>query len=569
MVRPSHPYARRRGRAFSVGGLLGKLVHALYLFGVRSVTLFFWAISEFTRVVGKTLGMTLKPVTFVTDMPTTPLLKGAGWILALAMLWGAWNNMPSNLMDYVPHVSLPSRSSGHPAYQAPELPAANVAEISQRLLSLENALAGLSLETERTRASTSAKHNELLGQLGQIETQVQKENRRAIEAESQYSSAASQSLLLVRREIDSLQEALKSGEYTQEKTTVVEKIIESTGPSSDEEARAKLAALEERVNGVEGGVKEALEIGKTAVKAGGAAAGGAATWWQRSSSSANKGLTIKSGDGQDVTALIDHMVESAVSRRGRDGIAKPDFALNSGGASVIPALTSETLEIKVEGLKALLGLFTGYGGVIGRPPITALHHENHNGHCWPFEGSQGHLGVQLAHPAYVEEISIDHVAREVAWDLRSAPREMEVWGLIEGKANFEKVREWKVAKAAERLQKADEAGISTDSADVTVLDEEGEEYPDFLPRDMMFVRIASFEYDVQRDEEIQTFPVDEEVKALGIDFGVVVLSVKSNWGKEFTCLYRMRVHGQRMQDTLADSETTPTDAPEPEPTQAP
>lgn len=78
MVRPSHPYARRRGRAFSVGGLLGKLVHALYLFGVRSVTLFFWAISEFTRVVGKTLGMTLKPVTFVTDMPTTPLLKGAG-----------------------------------------------------------------------------------------------------------------------------------------------------------------------------------------------------------------------------------------------------------------------------------------------------------------------------------------------------------------------------------------------------------------------------------------------------------------------------------------------------------
>lgn len=505
----------------------------------------------------------MKPLTLVKGVS---LVKGAGWMLALALLWGVWHATPPV-----------SRSTGpYPGYQAPELPASDVAEISQRLLNLENALAGLSLETERTQASGSGKLLKLLMRLEQLEGQVKKENKRAIEAEGQYSSVAAQSLQAVRKEIDDLQQALKSGEYTQEKTmtTVVEKVVESAGPASDEEARAKLAALEERVNGVEGGVKEALEMGKTAVKVGGAAAGGAATWWQRSSSSssssANKGLTIKSADGQDVTALIDHLVDSAVVRRGRDSIAKPDFALHSGGATVIPALTSDTLEIKPEGFKALLGLVTGQGGVIGRPPITALHYENHNGHCWPFEGAQGHLGVQLAYPAYVEEVSIDHVAREVAWDMRSAPREMELWGMVEGRENFERVREWKVAKAVERLRKAEEAGVSANQVDgSSLLDAEDEDYPDFLPRNTMYVRIARFEYDVKRDEEVQTFPVDEEVRALGIDFGVVVLRVKSNWGREFTCLYRVRVHGQRMQDSLEGSETVPDQAPLPEPTQAP
>jgi SUN domain-containing protein 1/2 len=46
---------------------------------------------------------------------------------------------------------------------------------------------------------------------------------------------------------------------------------------------------------------------------------------------------------------------------------------------------------------------------------------------------------------------------------------------------------------------------------------------------------------------IQTFPIDAEIRSLGIDFGLVVLMVKNNWGMDkYTCLYRVRVHGQRM-----------------------
>ena len=62
-----------------------------------------------------------------------------------------------------------------------------------------------------------------------------------------------------------------------------------------------------------------------------------------------------------------------------------------------------------------------------------------------------------------------------------------------------------------------------------------------------YIRLASFTYDIHAPKHVQTFPIREEVAGLGVDFGVVVLRVKSNWGRdEFTCLYRFRVHGQRL-----------------------
>jgi SUN domain-containing protein 1/2 len=79
-----------------------------------------------------------------------------------------------------------------------------------------------------------------------------------------------------------------------------------------------------------------------------------------------------------------------------------------------------------------------------------LHHELQTGHCWPFAGSEGKLGVALAFPILVEEVTIDHVAKLIVFDMRSAPREMEVWGLVEGKDNIARVREWKEDLAARK-----------------------------------------------------------------------------------------------------------------------
>ena len=371
---------------------------------------------------------------------------------------------------------------------------------------------------------------ELVGRLGSLESRIQKENMRALEVEQLYRTSTSQGLQTVRHEV----EVLKAQLQTQGNA-------HGENEGNDQEARAKLKALEERVGSVEGGVKEALEMGKHSVKAGGA--GSSAAWWNKLSAG-RSALTIKSSDGQDVTSLIGHLVDSAVSQYGKDYLARPDFALHSSGAKTIPSLTTPTFEMGPQSFGSqLVGLVTGNGYAIGRPPVTALHHELHNGHCWPFAGTEGQLAVALAALTYISDITIDHVAREVAFDMRSAPREMEVWALVEGKDNIAKVKAWEMERAANR----EEVKKAAEAQGVPFVDEAKVAHPPSIPKSLPYLRIASFTYDIHAPRNIQTFPVDKEIQELGVDFGIVVLRIKSNWGHDaFTCLYRFRVHGERM-----------------------
>ncbi|KAJ6466010.1 hypothetical protein C8R47DRAFT_991086 [Mycena vitilis] len=208
---------------------------------------------------------------------------------------------------------------------------------------------------------------------------------------------------------------------------------------------------------------------------------------------------------------------------------RPDYALHSAGASVIPSLTSQTYTLRPSSVqRTIVGYFTGNGIRSGRPPITALHHDVHDGQCWPFAGTQGHLGIVLSAPLYIEEITIDHVAAAVAVNSgTSAPRDMELWALIEGQDNLARLQGWRAEMPLSRERKPT--------------------HPEILPKSPEYIRIASFQYDIHSPSNVQTFPVERDISSLGIDFGVVVLVIKSNWGmEEYTCLYRVRVHGRTM-----------------------
>jgi SUN domain-containing protein 1/2 len=356
-----------------------------------------------------------------------------------------------------------------------------------------------------------------------LEGKIVSETRKAQDLEAKARDVFSTSISGVKREVEMLQSQLTAQRKQMEKDRGVKA---GPGPRvSDDEARMKLKALEERLGGVEGGVKDALEqLAKRAQAPSAPSPATGPAWWNKLAGA------IKSADGQDITLLISQLVDSAVSTLSKDTIAKPDFALFSGGARVIPSLTSATLEIRPKGFtKQLRHLFSNAGYAVGRAPVTALHHELHPGQCWPFAGKEGQLGVKLAVPTVlVEEVTIDHVAKDVAYDLRTAPREMEVWGLVGGKANIERVRAWRESGAA----------ASYDSRVV---------YPPTLSKHPEFILLANFTYDIHAPNHIQTFAVDPEIRALNMDFGIVVLRVLSNWGMDaLTCLYRFRVHGENV-----------------------
>lgn len=109
-----------------------------------------------------------------------------------------------------------------------------------------------------------------------------------------------------------------------------------------------------------------------------------------------------------------------------------------------------------------------------------------------------------------------------------------MWGYVEGADNLEKYN----LHHASLLQRRAEAMLA------------GEELPSEpvlknLPRQTQFLRLASVTYDVNNPSHIQTFSIPKEIQDLGIDIGVVVFEIEDNWGDDqYTCLYRVRVHGE-------------------------
>lgn len=521
-------------QSFSVGALLGKLVH----FASRT---FIMLVVLFGQMLGTVCDVALRrPYQWLARSGA-----GLGKVAVVGLtVWSAWYILQGRsafaFADWIP-----SRSREGGAYRAPEVPAANIAELAARIQSIEHVLSKFSLDQEHARVRLDAEARaraEVAGRVGSLEGRVSGERERAQEAEEGVRAAVGVAVREVRKEVEGVKaQLLASGAGNSNG--------DGEGPRTDEEARKMLKALEERVGSVEGGVKEALEVGKQVGKVAGAAS--SAAWWNKlTSASGRAALTIKSTDGQDVTALIGHLVDSSVSRLRKDDLARPDFALHSAGAKVIGSLTSPSFEIRPQGVGAKVASFLsgGNGYATGRPPHTALHHELHSGHCWPFEGTEGQLAVSLRASVYVSDVTIDHVAKEVAFDLGSAPKDMEVWGMVEGADNVEKVRVWQEGKAVRRAE-ARERGEE---------EQEEPEYPKTLPTSPQYVRLASFTYDVNASKNIQTFPADEEVRALGVDFGIVVLRIKSNWGQDaFTCLYRFRVHGEGLNTTPQQVEELP------------
>lgn len=529
-MEPEILYPQESAPSFSIGGFLGKLVNVI----LRSIL---GTISSLFSVLGYISWASTQALGTVLDGPKNLWKNNSGALVSLAVLaiavfvlrqggisvsWIA----PSKPVDYTP----------------PGTPVADVSELSTRLQSLERALYELGTDSRhsqrRIENDLTKSASDFLNKLSALDKRLTADLTKIDEADSQNRLTTNKGVTAIKKSVEDLQKKIQDGTLPGQKSgkddwssKELEKLLEK----QREELKAKWNFLEERIGTVEGDVKEALELGKSVSKAG---TGNAPAWWNKIVNKPLSTVTIKSTDGQDVTALIHQMVDSITSNWSKDVLARPDFALHSAGAQVIPSLTSTTYSISPEGVVGkAVGLVTGSGYASGLSPINALHPYNYAGRCWPFQGSEGQLGVKLARRTCISDVTIDHVAKEVAFDLRSTPRQMEVWGLVEGQDNLEKVAGWLADRQRRRFD-AVESGQPMDPKD------EEWEVPKHLPKDAQYIRVTKFLYDVHSTRNVQTFPVDSEVRALGVDFGVVVLVIKNNWGRpEYTCLYRFRVHG--------------------------
>lgn len=186
------------------------------------------------------------------------------------------------------------------------------------------------------------------------------------------------------------------------------------------------------------------------------------------------------------------IVKEALLLYDADKTGKVDYALESGGGSVLSTRCSESFIEK-----------TGKILVLGFPlwsdensPRTAIQPDVQPGKCWAFKGSQGYLVIQLSYTIYPTGFTMEHIPVSLSptGSIDSAPKEFSVWGLSSEK--------------------------------------------DF---DGILLGTYTFE---MNGEPLQYFPVQNVATD---PFYLVELKIHSNHGNlEYTCLYRFRVHGTRI-----------------------
>ncbi|XP_051995696.1 SUN domain-containing protein 1-like isoform X2 [Xyrauchen texanus] len=197
--------------------------------------------------------------------------------------------------------------------------------------------------------------------------------------------------------------------------------------------------------------------------------------------------TGAAGMSEEQVQLI---VQRALKIYSEDRTGQVDYALESGGGSILSTRCSETYETKTA-LMSLFGLPLWY---FSQSPRVVIQPDMYPGNCWAFKGSQGYLVIRLSLSVLPTAFCLEHIPKSLSpsGNISSAPRRFTVHGLDDE------------------------------------YQDEGKLLGDYTYED--------------NGESLQMFPVMEKNDK---PFQIIEMRVLSNWGHpEYTCLYRFRVHGK-------------------------
>ncbi|OWK04060.1 hypothetical protein Celaphus_00013792 [Cervus elaphus hippelaphus] len=140
---------------------------------------------------------------------------------------------------------------------------------------------------------------------------------------------------------------------------------------------------------------------------------------------ASLGLTLQKEGVIGVTEEVHRIVNQALKRYSEDRIGMVDYALESGGASVISTRCSETYETKT----ALLSLFGIPLWYHSQSPRVILQPDVHPGNCWAFQGPQGFAVVRLSARIRPSAVTLEHVPKSLSPNstISSAPKDFAIF----------------------------------------------------------------------------------------------------------------------------------------------
>ncbi|KAL0557116.1 hypothetical protein IC582_005634 [Cucumis melo] len=195
----------------------------------------------------------------------------------------------------------------------------------------------------------------------------------------------------------------------------------------------------------------------------------------------------------EIRASAREMIEREIQKHAADGLGRVDYAVASGGAMVVKhsdpyrGRTSNWFSKNVR------------NGVHSDADKLLKPSFGEPGQCFALKGSSGFVQIKLRAAIVPEAITLEHVAKSVAFDRSSAPKDCRVSGWFQG----------------------DDPNSAINA-------------------EKMFL-LAKFTYDLEKSNA-QTFDVADTTGSGLVD--MIRLDFSSNHGgPSYTCIYRVRVHG--------------------------
>jgi hypothetical protein len=201
-----------------------------------------------------------------------------------------------------------------------------------------------------------------------------------------------------------------------------------------------------------------------------------------------------------------------------------NFFSTTLGAKIDPFLTSPTMDT-TRGLKGYLRRSPFYFPDIA-PPVRALMPWTEAGECWCAAPSNppglAQLAVRTPHLIRADTITVEHIPQTSTLDIKSAPKELEIWAEAEDGHDFN----W-----------SHDAGCTSQSID------DPKSYSK-----KTWVCLGRVKYDIDNESHIQMMPLlNTDIPASRF-----VVRVVDNYGQKYSCLYRVQLHGKLVNTKLFD-----------------
>ncbi|KAF2754606.1 hypothetical protein EJ05DRAFT_146154 [Pseudovirgaria hyperparasitica] len=222
---------------------------------------------------------------------------------------------------------------------------------------------------------------------------------------------------------------------------------------------------------------------------------------------------------------LEALAQANLARNADLALKRVNFFSPAYSPYILPRFTSQTQT------KQQVWLARAYLSVMWIPgprtPIAALEPWQEPADCWCAAPSSqlGHaqLGIDMAHRVYPTSFTLEHYPKQGLIDWSSAPRDIELWVHI----NDAEQREAVGAARAAIFGSEDECSP-----------------PGRGHKDM--VCVGKFTYDVDAPNHVQNFDLDISMKDLGVAVNRLVVRVTSNYGQDWTCIYRILLHGEKV-----------------------